>query len=253
VELQAIQNQLRKLRLLTAANEISDVLTKHKKAVSLGWLSELLERELDAKRESTLKARLKAARFPEITTLEGFDFGFNPKINEEKIHELSGLGFVARNQIALFLGNPGTGKTHIAIAIGVLAARAGHRVFCTNLKRLSYHILQAKMKNTMDELFRKILSARLWIVDDWGVVTLHREVAEEVFDLFDRRKYSSAMILTSNRDIDEWPQVFPDPVIANATIDRIFDRAERVIFEGDSYRLKGKIQMRDIDTEKIKH
>jgi DNA replication protein DnaC len=109
------------------------------------------------------------------------------------------------------------------------------------------------MRNSLDELFRKMLIAKLWIIDDWGVVTLQREVAEEIFDLFDRRKYSSAMILTSNRDIEEWPQVFPDPVIANATIDRIFDRAETLVFKGDSYRLKGKIQIREIDAGQIKH
>ncbi len=76
---------------------------------------------------------------------------------------------------------------------------------------------------------------------------MSREIAEEVFDLLDRRKYSSAMILTSNRDIDEWPQVFQDPVLANATIDRIFDRADISIFKGKSYRLKGKIIMKNID------
>ena len=74
---------------------------------------------------------------------------------------------------------------------------------------------------------------------------MSREVAEEIFDLLDRRKHSSAMILTSNRDIDEWPQVFPDPVIANATIDRIFDRADISIFKGMSYRLKGKIEIKN--------
>ncbi len=74
-----------------------------------------------------------------------------------------------------------------------------------------------------------------------------REIAEEVFDLLDRRKFSSAMILTSNRDIDEWNQVFPDPVLANATIDRIFDRADISLFKGKSYRLKGKIKVKNID------
>ena len=75
---------------------------------------------------------------------------------------------------------------------------------------------------------------------------MSREIAEEVFDLLDRRKHSCAMILTSNRDIDEWPQVFPDPVLANATIDRIFDRADISLFKGKSYRLKGKINMKNM-------
>ena len=253
MELQIIQDQLKRLRLPTAAKEIENVLQRNKKAVSLDWVSDLFERELDARAESTLNNRLKTARFPEITTIESFDFEFNSSIDEEKIRSLSNLSFIVENRIALFLGNPGTGKTHLAIAIGVLAARAGHRVHCTSLKRLSHQIRQAKMRNSLDDLFRKMLGTKLWIIDDWGVVTLQREIAEEIFDLLDRRKYSSAMILTSNRDIEEWPQVFPDPVIANATIDRIFDRAETIIFKGPSFRLKGKIQIRDIDAEQIKH
>ena len=83
---------------------------------------------------------------------------------------------------------------------------------------------------------KRILSSNLWILDDWGVVSLNREVSEEVFDLLDRRKYSTAMILTSNRDINEWREVFVDPVLASAAIDRIFDRANITIFPGKSYR-----------------
>ena len=105
----------------------------------------------------------------------------------------------------------------------------------------------AKSKNGLDDLFRKMLSSNLWILDDWGVVSMGREIAEEVFDLLDRRRYSSAMILTSNRDVKEWGEMFPDPVIANATIDRIFDRAEIVMFRGKSYRLKGRITDPKID------
>ena len=109
------------------------------------------------------------------------------------------------------------------------------------------------MKNELELLFNRMLSAKLWIIDDWGVVSLNREVAEEVFDLLDRRKYSSAMILTSNRDIDEWGQVLPDPVLANATIDRIFDRADILEFKGPSYRLKGRIKMTEIDKSDLPH
>lgn len=247
MNIETIRNQLKTIKLYTAALELEQVLSKHKKAVSLAWISDLLEREIDARKEKSLIARIKKAHFPEVTTLESFDFSFNPDIDEDKIRELATLNFIANNQICLFLGQPGTGKTHIALALGVLAANKGFRVFCTNLKKLAKDLLQAKLKNNLDSLFKKILSAKLWILDDWGVMTMSRETAEEVFDLLDRRKYSSAMILTSNRDIDEWPQVFPDPVLANATIDRIFDRADISIFKGKSYRLKGKIFIKNVD------
>lgn len=247
MNVETVRNQLSALKLHTAASEMEEVLTEHKKAVSLSWISDLLEREIDARREKTLMARIKRANFPEITTLEGFDWSFNPDINENQIRELATLNFIQQNQISLFLGQPGTGKTHLALAIGVLAANKGYRVYSNSLKRLAQDLLQAKLKNNLDTLFKKILSAKLWIFDDWGVTTMSREVAEEVFDLLDRRKYSSAMILTSNRDIDEWPQVFPDPVLANATIDRIFDRTDISLFKGKSYRLKGKIEVKNLD------
>jgi|TARA_B100000959_G_scaffold77209_1_gene81992 DNA replication protein DnaC len=247
MNIETVRNQFKAIKLNTAASELEQVLSKHKKAVSFTWISDLLEREIDARKEKALMARMKKAHFPEITSLEAFDFSFNPTIDENKIRELATLNFIPNNQICLLLGQPGTGKTHIALALGVLAANKGFRVYCTNLKKLAMDILQAKLKNNLDSLFKKILSAKLWILDDWGVTTMSREIAEEVFDLLDRRKYSSAMILTSNRDIDEWPQVFQDPVLANATIDRIFDRADISIFKGKSYRLKGKIIMKNID------
>ncbi len=246
MNIETIRSQLRELRLPAAATELEGVLSEQKKAVSLGWVSELLQREIDTRRENSLQARIKAARFTEVTTLEGFDFTFNPDIDEEKIRELATLKFLDANQIALFLGAPGVGKTHLALAVGLLAVRAGKRVYCTSAKRLAQDITLGKMRNNLDILFKKLLSANLWVIDDWGVVSMPREVAEEVFDLMDRRKHSSAMILTSNRDVSEWAEVFPDPVIANATVDRIFDRAKIVLFKGQSYRLKGRISLAEI-------
>lgn len=251
MNVETMKTQLSTLRLATAAHEIDEVLANQKKAVSIAWVTELLERELDARRAKSLKKRLFAARFPEITSLEEFDFGFNPDIDEEKIRDLATLKFIDQNQIALFLGAPGVGKTHLALAIGVLAVKEGKRVYCTSAKRLAQEILLAKHHNNLDLLFKKILQTHLWIIDDWGVVSMSREVAEEIFDLLDRRKQTSAMILTSNRDVSEWAEVFPDPVIANATVDRIFDRAKTVLFKGQSYRLKGRIQTREIKEKEV--
>ncbi len=125
------------------------------------------------------------------------------------------------------------------------AVYRGHRVFCTSVKRLSQQIAHAHARNTLDLLFEKILSSRLWILDDWGVVSMKSEIAEEVFNLLDRRRHSSALLLTSNRDVEEWGSVFSDPVLAGAAIDRLFDRPRVVHFIGRSYRLKGKISLQN--------
>lgn len=255
MNVETIKQQLKTLKLPTAVQELEAVIGKHKQAVSLHWVSELLEREIDTRKERALQKRIARACFPEVKTLESFDWKFNQKVDRDKIEELAGLEFIKNNQIALMLGNAGTGKTHIALAIGVLAAKAGVKVYCTSAKRLAQEITVARLKNNLDVLFRKILSTDLWIIDDWGVVSMTREISEEVFDLLDRRKYHSAMILTSNRDIKEWNEVFHDPVLANATIDRIFDRAQIVIFEGKSYRLMGRITIPafNIPESKIKN
>ena len=245
MNLETIKQQLKQVRLSHASREIDAVVEKHKKAVHTGWVSELLEREIDSRRENTIRLRIKKAGFPELTSIENFDWEFNPEIGEEKIRELATPKFIEDNLIALFLGPPGVGKTHLALAIGILAAQRGHSVYWASAKKLSNQVLLHRSRNTLDVFFKKVLSAKLWIIDDWGVVSMGREVAEEVFDLLDRRKHQAAMILTSNRDVSEWGEVFPDPVIANATIDRIFDRAKVVLFKGQSYRLKGRIKNRD--------
>lgn len=248
--IETIREQLKLLRLPVAAENFESVLATRKIKSDFTWIATLLENELTARKENAIERRIKNATFPERRTLEQFDWSFNKKIDQEKIEELSSCEFVVRNEIALLLGSPGTGKTHCAIAIGMRAAEMGHSVFCSSVKRLSMKIRIARERNSLDKLFKQILTSKLWILDDWGVVTMPRDVSEEIFDLFDRRKSNSAMILTSNRDVEEWPQVFSDPVLANAAIDRMFEDAKIIIFEGPSYRMKGRIILPDVDTGK---
>lgn len=243
-----IRDQLKALRLPQAANEIEAVLQK-RKTKDVQWLAELLTIELDTRKDNATERRIVRAGFPERRSLEQFNWDFNKKLPREKIEDLAELRFIDGNEIALFLGLPGTGKTHLAIAIGMKAAQAGHSVFCTSVKRLAMKIKKAQERNTLDVLFKQILTTKLWILDDWGVVSMPREVSEEIFDLFDRRKHNSAMILTSNRDVEEWPQVFSDPILAGAAIDRMFENSNICVFEGPSHRMRGRINCVEIDND----
>jgi DNA replication protein DnaC len=239
-----VESLLRTLKLTTAANELSDVLSKSKSNASLGWVINLLQIEIDNRKERYLHNKIKRSGLPELKSLDSFDWNFNPNINREKIDSISSLNFVKDRGINLFLGQPGTGKSHIAKAIGLKAILEGYNIYWSGLKKLSEDIIKAKRRDELPRLFKKVLSSDLWILDDWAVISLNRDVSEEVFDLLDRRRNNTAMILTSNRDINEWPQVFVDQVLASAAIDRIFDRANVMIFTGRSYRAEGKKEKR---------
>lgn len=239
MNVEVIGQQLSELKLKVASSELINVISRNKKSVALDWLSDLLSMEIDSRKELSLQTRIKRARFPEIKSLESFNFGFNENLDKEKIMELSKLNFIKGREVVLFLGQPGTGKTHVGIAIGLKAVSRGQHVYWTTMKNLVYEIKRHKERNELNLLFKRILQSELLIIDDWGVITVERDVAEEVFDLLDRRRLSSSLLLTSNRAVEEWPEVFPDQIIANATIDRIFDRAEIVQFVGKSYRLEG--------------
>ena len=244
-----IRDQLKHLRLSHAARELEEVLTKRKSKGDIAWLSELLESELDGRKANAIENRIRRADFPERRSLDQFNWDFNKRVPRERIEELATLKFIEENEIALFLGKPGTGKTHCAIAIGMMAAQAGHTVFCSSVKRLATKIRKAQERGSLDILFKQILTSKLWLLDGWGVVSMPRDVSEEVFDLLDRRKHNSAMILTSNRDVEEWPQVFSDPVLASAAIDRMFENAHICIYDGESYRMKGRIKFAEVDND----
>jgi DNA replication protein DnaC len=147
--IETIRDQLKQLRLPTASRELESIVSSQKKSLDIKWLSLLLETELNARKDNAVERRIKRGGFPERRTFEQFNWEFNKKLPREKIEDLATLKFIERNEIGLFLGSPGTGKTHCAIAIGLKAAEAGYSVFCTSVKRLDLKVKKSRERETL--------------------------------------------------------------------------------------------------------
>jgi DNA replication protein DnaC len=187
-----------------------------------------------------MESRLKQARLPWVKTLEQFDFSFQPGIDRKVVRELAGLAFVERSENVILLGPPGVGKTHLAVALGVKAADAGHRVLFMPLDRLVATLMKAKLENRLERQLQQLSYARVLILDEIGYLPMNREEASLFFRLLNRRYEKASIILTSNKGFADWGEMFGDNVLATAILDRLLHHSTTVNIKGESYRLKEK-------------
>lgn len=204
------------------------------------FLEQALEQEWGGRHQKGLEGRLKQARLPWVKTLEQFDFSFQPSIDRKAIRELSGLGFVERGENVVLLGPPGVGKTHLAVALGVKAAEAGHRVMFMTLDRLVTTLSKARQENRLDRQLKQLTYPKVLILDEIGYLPMNREEASLFFRLINRRYEKAPTILTSNKSFMDWGEVFGDQVIATAILDRLLHHSTTINIKGESYRLKEK-------------
>lgn len=206
------------------------------------YLSLLFEEELKRKNEGTVKTKINKARFPFIKTLEEFDFSFQPSLREKEIIALSSLDFVEKKENVIFLGPPGVGKTHLAVALGIKACMAKYRVvFITAQKLLEELSLSLRDGSLLDKLLG-YSRLNLLIIDELGYMPVSKEQANLLFRLVSMRYEKGSIILTSNYNFNEWGEIFSDQVVAAAIIDRLVHHARIFYINGTSYRLKGKLK-----------
>ncbi|MGH8936913.1 MAG: IS21-like element helper ATPase IstB [Acidimicrobiia bacterium] len=205
----------------------------------LEFLARLLAEETEATRTRRLQARLRFAHFPAYRTIEEFDFEFQPSVDRKQIHELAEGAFIEEGRPVLFLGQPGCGKTHLACAIAIRAVEAGYRGYFTNADDMVGHLAAARADGTFTTKIRTYTGPSVLVIDDVGITPIPREGANLFYQVVNRRyEIGSSTIVTTNRGLPAWGDVFGDPVTAAAIADRLLHRAVVVNIRGPSWRLR---------------
>ncbi len=200
----------------------------------------LLSTEVSARESHGGENRIKAAHFPARKTLEEFDFGFQRSVKKTVVEHLGQLDFLHGNENVVMLGPPGTGKSHLATAIGIRACLAGQRVAFATATEWVARLGDAKRQGELEEELVRLGRIPLLVVDEVGYIPFDPEAANLMFSLVSARYERASMIVTSNKPFSAWGEIFGDEVTAAAMIDRLVHHAEILGLKGDSYRLRDK-------------
>lgn len=178
------------------------------------------------------------AGFPKIKSLAEFEFDYQPSINKEQIYDLNSLRFIEKQENIVFYGNSGVGKTHLATAIGVTAAQNRNPTYFIKCADLMETLHKAQLEGRLQERLKKFTGYKLLIIDELGYLPITRDDSKLFFQLIDRRYERNSTIVTTNINFSQWDDIFGDPLIAGAIVDRLLHHATVVTIKGKSYRLQ---------------
>ena len=203
------------------------------------YLRRLIEGEYNDQRQRRVAARIKSARFPVIKTLEQFNWTWPKKINRLAVQNLFRLEFVAQNANVVFLGNVGTGKSHLATALGYAACLEGHSVLFAGAIEVINDLQAAQKNGGLKRALKKYLRPAIVILDEVGYLPIDQKGADLLFQVISQRYERGSILLTTNKPFKQWASIFNnDSTIASAVLDRLLHHAETIVIEGASYRMK---------------
>lgn len=245
--MELLREQLKKLRLHTMAAIFEEEAEKAAKTQLsyTAFLARLVQEEFAVKIDRSINARIAKARFPQIKTLEAFDFAFQPSLSAVRVKELGELGFIERAQNVLFVGPPGTGKSHLAIALGIKACMARKRVLFAHAPTLLDQLVASVVDRSLGSKLEVLGRLDLLVVDELGYMPMDTQRANLFFQLVSRRYEKGSIIITTNKPFDQWGQILGDDVSASAILDRLLHHSHIIAINGPSYRIKDKLKRRD--------
>lgn len=235
-----LKHHLEKLRLPTIRREWESAAAACAAAGSDygDFLLQLTERELIEREQRATQRRIKSAKFPVIKTLENFEFAAQPSINETLVRQLANCEYLDARENVLMIGNSGTGKSHLAIALGFAACSQGKRVRFWSATTLVTHMLELREQRDLKRFLNQMGKHELIIIDELGYVPFSKTGAELLFEIISRAYERLSLILTTNLPFEQWTEVMGSERLTGATLDRLTHRVHIIEANGESYRLK---------------
>ena len=237
-----LANNLDILKLIKIKENLDlyiELINKKEKNV-VDALYELTNLEIELMNEKAIYGCVRTAGFPFIKTFDDFDFSFQPTINKEQILDFKNLRFVENKENIIFVGSPGVGKTHLATAIGIIAAKNRDSTYFINCNDLISNLKKANSENRFMNRLNHYSKYKVLIIDEVGFLPIDTEGANMLFQLINKRYENHSTIITTNKPFGKWHEIFRDVTLANAILDRLLHHSHIINISGNSYRLKDK-------------
>ncbi len=246
--LNRIESNLTRLRLPKIREILEPVLktAENQDKSHLSFLDELLEEEVAAKEQRRIETALKISGLPFIKSIDEFDFTFQPKLDRQKVMSLFDLTFIQQKGNVIFLGPPGVGKTHLAVSLALKACQFGMSIYFTNMEDLIKKLRKDHEAGRPGK-GRSYYKSSLVVVDEVGYTPISREECNLFFRFVANRYEKSSTIVTSNKAFSDWTELFHDPIIVTAVLDRLLHHSVVINIKGNSYRLKGKMKEKELN------